>query len=187
MVQGSPLGAPQQEGFQAMAFDCSWQPQGIGEPPRRIGLPFCFGAKPYLHGVQAVRGLATSGACLPVLRNEFSTAVSGRHSLMRDFWKKGAIQFENLHAQPGLVNEPGGLERLTGAFLGQYAGGQTADCLKPAPEVSQSRSQWKAGFRGRGISRKIPTAGWSGRTPAVLDSNAVRSATGIPMGRLSAA
>ena len=106
---------------------------------------------------------------------------------MRNFWKKWAIQFESLHAQPGLVDKPGGLQRLTGAFLGQYAGGQTADSQRPAPEVSRSRSQWKPGFRGLCISRKIPTAGWSGRTPAVLDSNVMGSATGIPVERLSAA
>ncbi len=170
-----------------MAFDRSWRPQGIGESPRRIGLPFRLGAKLYLHGVQAVRGPAASSACLPVLHNEFSTAVIDLHSLMRNFRKQGAIQFESLHAQPGLVDESGGLERLTGTFLGQYAGGQTADCQRPAPEVSQSRSQWKAGFRGLGICRKIPKAGWSGRTPAVLDSNAVRSAIGIPVGRLPTA
>ena len=31
-----------------MAFDRSWEPQGIGEHPRRIRLPFQLGAKPYM-------------------------------------------------------------------------------------------------------------------------------------------
>jgi hypothetical protein len=34
-----------------------------------------------------------SDALLPTFHSEFSVAVIGLHSLMRDYWKKGAIYF----------------------------------------------------------------------------------------------